>query len=55
MLTLAVTIYAVRQAFKASSRGNFPLFSIDTVEAIWPYLAITVVALALTLFAGKKE
>lgn len=55
VLFLLVALCTARQAMKLSTSGKFPFFSMATLEGIWPYLIVMIVAIALTFLVKNEE
>jgi len=49
VLTLGVALAVFHFAYRESRRGGFPVFSMRTWEAIWPWVVMLVVLLAIAL------
>ena len=54
-VALVPLIVVGRWAFRAANRGGFPFFSFATLEAIWPGVALLVVASVGVAIAGRKS
>ena len=55
-LLFAAYVLAVvgRWGYKAANQGGYPFLSMQTLEAIWPWLALLVIAVLGTLVAGRN-
>ncbi len=42
-------------AWKAAKHGGFPIFSMQTLEEIGPYVALLVVGLGVAIYRGRSD
>jgi len=55
VFALYVLMVVARWGYKAANQGGFPFLSVQTLEAIWPWLALLVAALLITWFVNRNS
>jgi len=55
LLALYVLIVVARWGYKAANQGGFPFLSIQTLEAIWPWVAALVVSFIVVGIGARSS